>query len=183
MEKTKQQSAGSGKNDAISLLMQDHKAVKKLFKEFESLKDDEDSDDQKAEIVQQICTQLTIHAQIEEEIFYPAAREAIDDGDVIDEAEVEHAGVKELITQLESMQPGDDQYDAKVTVLSEYIKHHVGEEEGQMFPQVRKAKVDLQALGEALQERKEELMAEMDIMPEPHEIPAKSPSGRRSISK
>lgn len=168
--------SGGGKNDAISVLMQDHKAVKKLFKEFESLKE-EDSDEQKAEIVQQICAQLTIHAQIEEEIFYPAVRDAIDDEDLMDEAEVEHEGAKDLISQLEIMEPGDAQYDAKVTVLGEYIAHHVAEEEGRMFPQVKKAKLDLKALGAALHERKEELMAETDLMPEPHKIPAKKGDG------
>ena len=183
MEKSKQKSAGAGKDDAISLLMEDHKAVKKLFKEFESLKEEEDSE-QKAEVVQQICTQLTIHAQVEEEIFYPAVREAIEDEDMMDEADVEHAGAKELIAQLEDMEPDDDHYDSKVTVLSEYIDHHVKEEEGQMFPQVKKAKLDIQALGAAILQRKEELMADMDIMPEPHEIAGQSQRERsRSINK
>ena len=85
-------------------------------------------------MVRKICNELTVHAQIEEEIFYPAVRKAIDDGDLMDEALVEHAGAKELISQLEAMDPEDELYDAKVTVLGEQIDHHVKEEEGEMFP-------------------------------------------------
>ena len=105
---------------------------------------------------------LTVHAQIEEEIFYPAAQDAIKEPDLVDEATVEHASAKDLIAQIESSEPSDELFDAKVKVLGEYIDHHVKEEESEMFPQVRKAKLDLDALGAQLQERKGELTAELD---------------------
>jgi hypothetical protein len=113
--------------------------------------------------VQQICTELTIHTQLEEEIFYPAARDAIDDDLLMDEADVEHASAKELIGQLEGMSPGDDQYDAKVIVLGEYVKHHIEEEEGELFDQGRDSELDTAALGEAIAERKAELQSEMGV--------------------
>ena len=160
---------GSAKNsseksqDAIALLTADHKAVKALFKKFDELVDQEDADEQKADLVEQICNELTVHTQIEEEIFYPALREAIDDDALMDEADVEHASAKDLIGQLESMSPGDDHYDAKVVVLGEYINHHVEEEEGEMFEKARKADVDTAALGAELAERKAELKSEMGL--------------------
>ena len=112
----------------------------------------------------EICRWLTVHATIEEELFYPAAREAEVDADLLDEAEVEHASAKELIAQIEAMSPDDDLYDAKVTVLGEYIDHHVKEEEGELFPKCRKSDMDLEGLGEALAARKQELTAEMAEM-------------------
>ncbi len=154
------------KQDAITLLTADHKAVTALFKQFEEAKESED-DETCAALVQQICSELTVHATVEEEVFYPAVQAAIDDDDLMDEAEVEHAGAKDLIAQLEEMEPGDPLYAAKVTVLSEYIKHHVGEEEGDMFKKARKAEkedgLDLAALGVAIQERKQALQAEMEM--------------------
>ena len=150
-------------NDAIALLTADHKAVKALFKEFEELSGEDDADEQKAALVEKICDELTVHAQIEEEIFYPAVREAISDDDLMDEADVEHESAKDLIAQLESMTPGDDHYDAKVTVLGEYIDHHVKEEENEMFTKARKADIDSAALGEELAARKAELKAELGI--------------------
>jgi hemerythrin superfamily protein len=148
--------------DAITLLTADHAKVKKLFKEFESLQEDDGADTDRSALVIQICTELKVHAEIEEEIFYPAVRKAIEDGDLMDEAVVEHAGAKELIAQLEDMSPDDELYDAKVTVLAEQIQHHVKEEEGEMFPKARKAKVDGEALGAQMTERKAELMAELE---------------------
>jgi hemerythrin superfamily protein len=149
--------------DAIALLTADHKAVKAMFKEFEKLMEQDDADEEKAALVEQICNELTIHAQVEEEIFYPAVREAIEDDDLMDEADVEHASAKDLIAQLEGMSPGDDHYDAKVTVLGEYIDHHVKEEEGEMFTKARKADVDTDALGQEIAGRKAELKTEMGI--------------------
>ena len=145
------------KNDAIALLIEDHKKVKDLFEKFDKLSDR--SVVNKKKIADQICLELTVHAQVEEEIFYPAVRPPIKDDDLMDEAVVEHASAKELIAQISEMDPGDDLYDAKVKVLSEQIEHHVEEEEGEMFPKVRKTKVDLVALGEEMAARKEELMA------------------------
>jgi hemerythrin-like domain-containing protein len=104
-----------------------------------------------------------VHATIEEEIFYPAAREGIKDEDLVDEATVEHASAKDLIAQIQQSEPDEELYDAKVKVLGEYIDHHVKEEEGELFPQARRAKLDLDALGEQLLERKSELMSEMGL--------------------
>lgn len=153
---------GAQEQDAIAMLMADHKKVKKLFSDFDKLKD-EGSDEDKSAIVEQICNALEIHTELEEEIFYPAVRKAIDDSDLMDEALVEHAGAKELIAQLEDATPDDDLYDAKVTVLGEQIDHHVKEEEGQMFPKAKKAKVDTEALGASMLRRKMALMEKMGL--------------------
>jgi hemerythrin superfamily protein len=149
--------------DAIALLTADHKTVKGLFKEFEELTKQDDADEQKAELVQKICNELTVHAQVEEELFYPAVRDAIDDDDLMDEADIEHASAKDLIAQLAELEPGDDHYDARVTVLGEYVNHHVKEEEGEMFAKARKADVNTAELGEQIAERKEELKAELGV--------------------
>jgi hypothetical protein len=155
--KTRARTASRKTPNAINLLMEDHANVRKMFKQFEK-QHEKMEDAEKAELVQKICMELTLHAQVEEEIFYPAAREAIEEQDLLDEAEVEHASAKELIAQLQSMQPGDELYDAKVTVLGEYVDHHVKEEEKEMFPKVRKARMDLEYLAEQIQERKQQAM-------------------------
>jgi hemerythrin-like domain-containing protein len=142
--------------DAIQLLRADHRKVQDLFDQFEKAR----GEARKAELAQEICTELKVHAQIEEEIFYPAARAALKDQDLVDEAAVEHASAKDLIAQIEQAQAGDQLFDAKVIVLGEYIKHHVKEEQNEMFPKLKKTKLDLKALGEQLAERKEALMAE-----------------------
>ena len=136
--------------------------MKRLFNEFQNLKEEDGSAEDKSALVTQICKALKVHAEIEEEIFYPAVRKAIDNADLMDEALVEHSGAKELIAQLEDMSPDDELYDAKVTVLGEQIRHHVKEEEGEMFPQAKKAKVDAESLGVQMKERKAELMAELE---------------------
>jgi hemerythrin superfamily protein len=148
------------KNDAIKLLTADHAKVKKMFKEFEKLskKDDEKG---KEELAAQICEELTLHAQLEEEIFYPAAREAIEDDDMINEAMVEHNSAKDLISQIQSMQASDPMFDATVKVLGEYVNHHVEEEQNEIFPKVEKAKVDLEEIGAQIAQRKEELSEEL----------------------
>jgi hemerythrin superfamily protein len=166
-------SSTTANQDAFALLAADHKRVKALFKEFESLKDEGD-DDQKAALVETICNELTVHAQIEEEIFYPALREAIDDEDLMDEADVEHASAKQLIAQLEQLDVGGDHYDALVTVLGEYIEHHVKEEEGEMFSKARKADIDSAALGEELAIRKTEMKEELGIDDDVDSASAKS---------
>ena len=150
--------------DACSLLDSDHRAVKKLFKEYEELTHSRAADVQqkKRELANQICTELTVHAQIEEEIFYPAVREAISETDLLDEAEVEHASAKELIAQIEAATEVDDKFDAKVIVLGEYIDHHVKEERNEIFVKARAARgLDLMAMREQLAARKEELMEEL----------------------
>lgn len=155
-QKSEKPNGKSSKTDVIKLLTEDHKKVKKLFKRFEDLKD-EKSSSKKAEIVKQICLELTIHSKAEEDIFYPAARKAIKDDDLMDEADVEHAGAKELISQLRTMSPDESHYDARVTVLREYIKHHIREEEGKIFPLIKKSKLDRQLLGEEITIYKDEL--------------------------
>ena len=146
--------------DAIAILSADHKNVKAMFEQYEDLKDDGDSE-AKAALAARICLELTVHARAEEEIFYPAVREAIDDDDLMDEAEVEHATAKDLIAQIDEADPEDDLFDAKVKVLGEYIDHHVEEEEGEMFAKAKKAKLDMAELGARIEARKEELMAEL----------------------
>ncbi|HMA50971.1 MAG TPA: hemerythrin domain-containing protein [Magnetospirillaceae bacterium] len=143
--------------DAIDLLTADHEEVTAWFEEYE----DATRDSVKADLARKICLALTVHAQIEEELFYPASRKATKDEDLLDEAEVEHAGAKHLIAQIESMKVGDDLYDAKIKVLSEYIKHHVKEEQNELFPEVKAAKLDLAELGAKLAARKEQLMSEL----------------------
>ena len=150
------------KTDAISLLKADHAGVKDLFKQFNALAEASAPAHQKKKaIALKICKELTVHAKIEEEIFYPATRAALgrEDAPMMDEADVEHASCKELISQIESMESSAHHYDAKVIVLGEYINHHVKEEEGEMFPKARAAKLDLKALGAQLAARKRELLA------------------------
>jgi hemerythrin superfamily protein len=146
------------KIDAIALLKQDHREVEEWFAQFEKSR----SEDKKEKLAQKICMALTVHATIEEEIFYPAFLEATDETDIHHEAEVEHDGAKKLIAQIQSSGPSDEYFDARVTVLSEMIKHHVKEEEKRdgMFSKAKQAEMDLKALGEQLQSRKKELMSD-----------------------
>jgi len=163
MAKATQSPASDKAADAVALLKQDHRLVESLFEEFEDAEDD-----QLAPIAERVCQLLTVHAQIEEEILYPNAKEAFDDEDdeLVNEATVEHASAKELIAQIEAMSPDDELFKAKVKVLSEYIKHHVKEEEGELFPKLKKTDLDLQDLGGQLQSRKLELMEELGISTE-----------------
>ncbi len=153
-------SAGGGR-DAIALLKADHKEVKALFEEYDELAQAEAEVGERQTLAEQICDMLTVHATIEEEIFYPAARDAEVDSDLLDEADVEHASAKDLIAQIKGMSPDDELYDAKVKVLGEYVNHHVEEEEGEMFQKCRRAKMDLAGLGAELETRKMSLMEEM----------------------
>ncbi len=148
----------SDSNNAIDLLKRDHDEVDTMFKEFESGKD-EMRGREKQELVASICNALTIHATIEEEIFYPAVRRALneDGDDLVDEAAVEHQTLKDIIARLEAAPTTDPLYDAGVKVLSEYVKHHVREEENELFPKVKSSDLDLDALGQKLAERKAEL--------------------------
>jgi hemerythrin superfamily protein len=156
--------ATRGEKDACDLLDADHRAVKKMFKEYEELTKSRGrtAAQKKMNLARQICHEVTVHAQIEEEIFYPAVRAAIKDTDLVAEAEVEHQSAKDLIAQIEGMDAADEMFDAKVTVLGEYIDHHVKEERGEMFPKARAArKLDLVAMRDELAARKEELMGAM----------------------
>jgi hypothetical protein len=143
------------KGDAIALLKADHREVEGLFEQFEKAR----SDDRKLQLARKICLALKAHTTIEEEIFYPAFLEATEETDLHHEAEVEHEGAKNLIAQIEASGPKDEYYDARVSVLSEMIKHHLKEEEqrGGMFTKARQSDMDLQAIGERLQARKDEL--------------------------
>jgi hemerythrin superfamily protein len=151
--------------DAITLLKEDHRAVEKLFKEYEGAS----GEGRKEKLARKICLELIVHTKIEEEILYPACEGKIDE-DELKEAYVEHDAAKVLIAEIEDGSgQTDDFFDAKVQVLSEEIEHHVKEEEGELFPQVRKADIDLESLGERLAERKRELMSEYrnSELPEP----------------
>src|SRR3954467_8823189 len=156
-----------GKQDAIALLKADHREVEALFEKFEGAK----GDGAKEKIARQICLELTVHAQIEEEIFYPACEGKVEE-DLIKEAYVEHDGAKVLIAEIEAGGPDDEYYDAKVKVLSEEIEHHVKEEEARLegiFAQARKSGLDMDALGDQLRARKEELVADFSAngLPKP----------------
>ncbi len=157
--------ASDGAVDAIKLLTDDHKEVQALFKAYQKLVDDDGEDDLREELAQEICAKLTVHATIEEEIFYPAARDSVEDDegdDLLDEAEVEHASAKELIAQIAEGSAADELYDAKVKVLGEYIAHHVKEEEKELFPKVQQSDLDLEALGDELSARKAELLIALE---------------------
>ena len=137
--------------DAIQMLKDDHAHVKALFAKFEKASAPRD----KQSLAAQICDELTLHAEAEETIFYPAVREEIEDEEIMNEADVEHDGAKTLIGRIRNSRPADEHFDAMVSVLSEAIKHHVKEEEGEMFKQVRRTDLDLEELGERLQEFKQ----------------------------
>lgn len=145
--------------DAIDLLKQDHDKVEKAFKDFDRM-DRQDSEACRR-LVQAVCEELKTHTILEEEVFYPAVREAIGDQDLMNEAAVEHETAKMLIEQLENMGTDDPSYFATFTVLGEYVRHHVKEEQGEMFPAAKKARLDLVALAERMRARKEEITGEV----------------------
>jgi len=163
--------------DAIALLKQDHRTVSQLFDEFEKADEEEQS-----AIAQRVCQLLTVHAQIEEELLYPAAKECFEgdeeNEDLVNEAEVEHGSAKELIAKIEGMSSGDEHFKATVTVLGEYIKHHVKEEESELFPQLKKTELDLKELGGRLAERKFALMEQLGIEEQEAPQPRKRSAGR-----
>ena len=159
--------ATRGEKDACDLLDADHRAVKKLFNQYDELAGStaQRSMLQRMEIAKEICRQLTVHAQIEEEIFYPQLRETFRKTDLLAEAEVEHAAAKLLIAQIEAAAEPGETVDAKVKVLGEYIDHHVKEERNEIFPKARSARgLDLTAMRDELVARKEELLAELGEM-------------------
>lgn len=141
---------------ATTLLRADHKLVSTLFADYDKTR----SSLKKQQLVAQICTELTVHAQVEEEIFYPAFKAALKDKELVAEATVEHATLKELIAQVEGVEPDGEMFDAKIKVLSEYVKHHVKEEQNEMFPKAESSSLDMIELGAALSKRKAELLAE-----------------------
>src|SRR5689334_21045566 len=157
------QRSRSGQQDAIELLKADHRQVTEWFEQFESTR----SDERKQKLAQQICQALKVHTEIEHEIFYPAFLEATEEKDIHHEAEVEHQGATRLIEEIEASGPNDDYFDAKVTVLSEMIRHHVNEEEKRdgMFAKARQSDMNLEVLGEQMAARKAELMAGSEMEP------------------
>ena len=163
MPAAKKPKAGNDLAEMIALLKEDHAKVDKLFKRYQKLKaaDDESRHD----LVPEICTALTAHATVEEEIFYPAARDALggeDDEEMVNEADVEHEHIKTLVGDLEGMSPEDESFDARVKVLGEYVKHHVKEEEGELFPSLKKGKDSFDGLAARMQERHDALAGEGD---------------------
>lgn len=144
--------------DAIDILAADHQRVDGLFRQFEKLKSNGD-DDSKHAIVKRICAELTLHAQIEAEIFYPVARNTLDADDLLDQAEIQHTSAAALITQLNRMHPHESLYNATVTILGKYVRHHIQEEQEHIFPRIKKTETDLQALAFELIQRKRNLMA------------------------
>jgi hemerythrin superfamily protein len=141
--------------DATALLKADHRRVADLFEQYEKTR----STAKKKTLVASICMELGIHAKVEEEIFYPAVKAALKDKELVPEATVEHATLKDLIAQVEGKEPDGEMFDAKITVMSEYVKHHVKEEETEMFVKARKTRLDMKDLGAQLAARKEELQA------------------------
>lgn len=146
------------RSDAIALLSKDHKEVKQLFRAYDKLAKSDAPSDERQSLAEQICDQLSVHAKAEEYVFYPAMREHLVADDLLNEAEVEHSIIKDLATQIRSLDPDDELFDAKVKVLGEYVDHHVHEEETAIFPKALKAGIDLIALGAQLKTCKEELM-------------------------
>ena len=172
--------ASDSPRDAVALLKQDHRTVEALFDEFEKAEEVEQS-----LLAERICNMLTVHAQIEEEILYPAAKEALEyekTAELVNEAEVEHTSAKELIAKIEGMTPEEEIFKATMKVLGEYVKHHVNEEENQLFPALKKAELDLKEMGAQLAERKLVLMEEMGIEAEEPPMPSRKKAMTRSAS-
>lgn len=178
MARANQTRSTDAPQDAIALLKQDHRTVEALFEEFEDADESEQSD-----LATRICQMLTVHAQIEEEILYPQAKDAFgeEEDEMVYEAEIEHGSAKELIAKIEAGTPEDPEFKPLVKVLSEYIKHHVKEEEKEMFPALKDTELDLKELGSQLAQRKMELMEQMGIEAEAAPAPQrKKSSGARS---
>lgn len=168
--------ATRARDEVLAMLKEDHKRVRKALRDFEKLDMQEDAEAAQA-LVQRTCAELEAHAALEEELFYPAARDAMREEDLIDEAEVEHMTAKMLIGQLKEMQPDDEKFAATFTVLGEYVKHHVKEEEKELFEQVARARIDWPSLLQEMQQRRAELMEEMGLMAEPAEAAVAAPGG------
>lgn len=180
--RTGSRSATSARSEIIEMLKEDHRRAKKSFRAFEKL-DPEQNAEECQQIVQQTCAELTLHTTLEEECFYPAARSALQQADLIDEAEVEHQSAKDLIAKLGQMSPGDDKYGATFIVLGEYIAHHVKEEEIELFPALSRVELDWDGLCDEMNSRRAELMEQ--LMPETEEsseaeaTPARAAAGKR----
>jgi hemerythrin superfamily protein len=152
--------------NAIEMLIADHENVRRLFDEYEELVDDEADEEDRQALAEEIFAMLTVHSMLEQEIIYPAAREAVEDQDQLDEAEVEHQNIDDVISQIQEMEPSEELYDAKVKVLSEMVDHHVREEEDELFPKLEASELDLDELGNTLRERRVELLEELGYVEE-----------------
>ena len=161
--RTSRAASGSSGQDAIALLRADHRKVSELYTQYEATR----SAAKKKALVATICLELSVHARVEEEIFYPAVKAALKDKELVPEAQVGHASLKELIAQVKDKEPDGEMFDAKIKVMSEYTKHHVKEEQNEMFPKVKKTRLDLQELGARIAARKEELMADPQLLDAP----------------
>lgn len=170
---------GASGADAIVMLTTEHSKLKDTFRRCEKFSDSETDVKAKQALVQNVCNALRLHMEIEEEIFYPAVHLAVDDDDLMDDAEIEHAAIRDLIDRIDVMRLDDEHYDATVTALAEKVVRHIQEEETEMFPMARESTMDMQALGAKMMERKMELMAEMGITEESRETLAPA-SGKRS---
>lgn len=159
--RAKPEAAGDESSDALELLSSDHDRIQRLFENYSELVVAESDDADRQQVVEEICQLLTVHGHIEDEFFYPAARRVLDDEDLVDEAQIEHDGMRELIEELQSMRPFDELYDDRVRLLEESVGHHVQEEESELFPLVRDAGLDLESLGEQMAARREDLLAEL----------------------
>lgn len=179
--KSTRRSASGTRESVLQMLKDDHKQVKKAFRDFEKL-DPHEEPERCAQLVEQTCNELEIHARIEEDLFYPAVRQAIQDEDLMHEAEVEHKSAKMLIEELRGMSPQDEKFGATFTVLGEYVKHHIQEEEKEMFSQLERAKVDWAGLLEAMQSERQELMSDYGIGDSEAAEMSASASGRGSRS-
>lgn len=155
-KKASKRKQATAPKDAIALLKADHDTVNELFAQYGKTR----SIPRKKSIVDRICLELSVHAQIEEEIFYPDVKSALKDKELVPEAMVEHASVKDLIGQIEGVEPDGEMFDAKVNVLSEYVKHHVKEEQNEIFPKAKKSRLDLVEMGSRLAARKAELLGQ-----------------------
>ncbi|WP_116809481.1 hemerythrin domain-containing protein [Steroidobacter cummioxidans] len=177
MARANHTSSSDAPRDAIALLKQDHRAVEALFDEFMDADESEQS-----ELATRICQMLTVHTQIEEELLYPQAKQAFDeeDDEMVYEAEIEHGSAKELIAKIEAGTPEDPEFKPLVTVLCEYVKHHVKEEEKELFPALKETELDLKELGSQLAQRKMQLMEQMGIEAEEAPAPQRKRSGSRS---
>jgi hypothetical protein len=151
----KSTSSSSKAQDATALLKTDHEQVSNLFIEYQQT----DSKTKKKQLAEQICNELTVHAQIEEEIFYPAVKQALKDKELIPEARVEHATLRALISEVRGEEPGGEMFDAKIKVMQEYVQHHVKEEQNEMFPKAKATDLDMMELGSKMSQRKQELLA------------------------
>jgi iron-sulfur cluster repair protein YtfE (RIC family) len=156
LHKTSKLSLPAKSQDATALLSEDHKLVSGLFESYEKAL----TKSMKKKLVSQICMELSVHTQVEEEIFYPAVKQALKDRELVPEATVEHETLKALIAQVEGVEPDGEMFDARIKVLCEYVEHHVKEEQEEMFPKAKATQLDMKELGGQIAARKQELIAE-----------------------